>query len=162
MKSFLTVLASFAVFFALGIAGVAFGASLAGCSAAPPPAAQVARATAHAAVDIAKDAWVTVYDVAEQEKADGKEKIVPAMADDMILAHDLIIDAATAVDTNWSTEAGCTLLQATQLIAKSATLSSKLSVGGQAVVKDAADMAQNLLGGANCPGAGDAGKEAGK
>jgi hypothetical protein len=93
---------------------------LASCSAcaghAPrPPAAP--RATARAAVDVTKDAWVLVaracLDTAEST---GNDNLRVQCKTYLSPAHNLIQAAADAVDASWNQGAACDLARAAGLI----------------------------------------------
>lgn len=122
--------------------------------------AQTARATARAAVDVAKDAWVAVanacVDVASVDPDAG-----PALEANcgvyLAPAHDLILSAGAAVDTDWSPKAACDLAQATALVAKAAQSVASLKGTAAVVAQDAATMAAAIAASAAC--SADAGAE---
>ncbi len=118
-----------------------------GCSSTPAPQ-MVSRATARAAVDVAKDAWVTASDVCKA--AGTADPAVGAKcAEPLDVAHDLIVASALAVDTNWDGNAACSLAKATLLVSTAATF-VPVSASGLTLIKDADDMAKSVLGSSVC------------
>lgn len=121
--------------------GLALGFAVA-CGATPP-VVQTARPAARAAVDVAKDAWVLLahacIDVAKIPGTD--PKILDACQKTLPTAHDLILDAATAVDVDWSPKSGCAVLQAAQLLAQVASGLGGLGTTILPVVTDAVALA---------------------
>jgi hypothetical protein len=118
------------------------------------------RATARAAVDVAKDAWVLVaracIDTAETTNND---ELRIQCAKYLSPAHNLIQSAADAVDTNWTQGAACDLAHATDLLVE--TLHN-VNLGPaandvRATIEDAVSLA-NQSSGYSC-GAADGGRE---
>lgn len=128
-----------------------------GCGSATPAPGSPTSA-ARGAVDVAKDAWVTAasacVDAAEEANSyDIRQKC----AEVLVPARALILDAANAVDTEWSPKAACDLAQAAALIAQAAaSLPVQFSKDISAVIQDAAVLAQAAAGSAACS-ASDAG-----
>ncbi len=117
------------------------------------------RANARAAVAVAKSTYVLVGDAClEASQLPSGAAIAMKCADYLDPAYNLILDAALAVDTNWTASAACDLVQAVTLVGKAAmTLGPSSSVAPAA--KDAVLLATQLSG-AVCPVAStDAGVE---
>jgi hypothetical protein len=133
--------------------------AVAGCQCGgAAPVVKNPRPAARAAVDVAKDAWVVVADacVAAAEEAND-DSIRAKCAKVLKPAHDMIVDAAEAVDTNWNAGAACALSNAMKLVDQAASGLSLFARPTQAVVADALAVAQDLAG-AGC-GSSDAGVE---
>lgn len=124
------------------------------CGGATPSPAAV-RAGSRAAVDVAKDAWVLVAHAcidAAQEMGDAGDG--PALegkcASYLSEAHDLIVAAAEAVDTDWSPKAACDLAQATVLVAGAANAVGAIKPQVKPIADDAVVLATAALGSSVC------------
>lgn len=127
---------------------------LAGCgSSTPAPKTPVIpRATARAAVDAAKDAWVTVAQICVDVGTASQDVRIGDSCDQYLQpAHDLIVLAAEAVDTQWSPAAGCALMQGAAQIANAAKL-LPLKPTDAALVEDAQAVAAAVSSIAACGG----------
>jgi len=84
-----------------------------------PNTAASARATARAAVTVAASGFVIAANacLAASEASPGKG-IAATCAKYLDPAHDLIVEAAQAVDGTWSAQAACDLTQAVSLATK--------------------------------------------
>lgn len=105
------------------------------------------RAVARASVDLAKDAWVMLANACvDAVQTTGDPSLVDSCGKPLEAAHDLIISAATAVDTNWNTSAACELQNATTLIASALPLVVKTHPEVAPTVTDAVSAASLLTG----------------
>ncbi len=133
---------------AIALAAAALGFAACGCGGAAPPAV-TARATQRSAAAVAKDAWVLVAQTCvslSQERQDDSIRVKCGVY--LVPAHDLILVADDAVDTQWSTSAACELVQATGLVASAAEVLGASSPQVKAVATDAAVVAKALAGAA--------------
>lgn len=115
---------------------------VAGCGGATP-SPQTVRAKARASVDLAKDAWVLMANACvDAVTTTGDATLAAKCGKPLEVAHDLIVSAAVAVDTNWNTSASCNLENAVDLIASALPLVGAAAPGIAPTVLDAVSAAQ--------------------
>jgi hypothetical protein len=136
---------------------------LTACGGAPPKPltpAQSQRATARAAVTVAASAFVLAANAclaASQADPVNHAAIAKTCVKYLDPAHDLIVEAAQAVDSTWSPKAACDLSQAVTLATTAMTTLGLNTASLAPVLQDAAMLALALAG-TNCAPA-DAGAE---
>lgn len=118
------------------------------CGAASPTASapKNVRADARAAVDVAKDAWVVTANAClDAAQLTGDTSLKEKCGVPLEAAHDLIIAAADAVDTQWTDGAACSLARATLLIQSVVPALGAPGADVAAVTNDAAAVAQRYV-----------------
>lgn len=117
------------------------------CGAASPTASapKNVRADARAAVDVAKDAWVVTANAClDAAQLTGDTSLKDKCGKPLEAAHDLIVAAADAVDTQWTDGAACSLTRATLLIASVVPSLGAPGADVVAVANDAAAVARAI------------------
>lgn len=114
-----------------------------------PSAPATPRSAARAAVDVAKDAWVLVANACvDTAQVTGSKALLKKCGQPLQDARVLLMAAADAVDGAWTTEAGCDVLDAVLLVARSAGGLGAYGTSVLPVVQDAVMLATGVAGSA--------------